>query len=160
MGVTRYLLSWTLLITTAWTWPCAAAGDSMETPTFGSGLPYSRLYADADGVSHFDDGELPLSVENYSPPANPMAIHAFQDTQSATFVLLRKGVFEDWHPVPRRQYAVIVSGRVEVTASDGEKRQFGPGMMVLLEDTTGKGHRTRVVGDEDNLTLMIAVGSE
>ena len=132
----------------------------METQSPTSALSYARLYEDADGVSHFDDGELQLSLENYAPPANPIAVHALQNPGTATFVLLPKGAFEDWHPAPRRQFAVIMRGVVEVTAGDNEKRQVGPGMIVLLEDTTGKGHRTRVVGDEDSLTLMVSVGSE
>jgi oxalate decarboxylase/phosphoglucose isomerase-like protein (cupin superfamily) len=30
---------------------------------------------------------------------------------------------------------------------DGVVRQFGPGDIILLEDTWGKGHRTRNIGD-------------
>jgi quercetin dioxygenase-like cupin family protein len=47
----------------------------------------------------------------------------------------------DWHAhVPRRQWVIVLSGRVEVTTSDGERRQFGPGAFVLVEDIVGKGH--------------------
>ena len=123
-------------------------------------IPIARLYMDSEGVSHYDDSELPMSIEDYAPPANPIAIHAFKGADTATFVLLPVGAFEDWHPAPRRQYAVIVKGVVEVTAGDGDARQFGPGDVVLLEDTAGTGHQTRVVGEEESLTLMIAVDNE
>lgn len=135
---------------------CFAEEDSTQSPV----LSYARLYVDAEGVSHFDDHELQLSLEDYSPPANPIAVHALKNADTATFVLLPIGANEDWHPVPTRQFAVIMKGVVEVTAGDDEKRRFGPGMIVLLEDTTGTGHRTRVVGDEESLTLMIAVESK
>ena len=102
-------------------------------------VAYAKLWVDADGVSHFDDDELEMALEDYSPPANPIAVHAIANADTATFVLLPVGAFEDWHPAPRRQYAVIMKGVVEVTAGDGEKRRFGPGMVVLLEDTTGDG---------------------
>jgi len=46
-----------------------------------------------------------------------------------------------------------LSGTVEVTASDGESRRFGPGSLALLEDTRGKGHSTRVL-DEDVVMLV------
>ena len=36
---------------------------------------------------------------------------------------------------------------VAVTASDGERRAFKAGDVVLVEDTTGKGHLTRMSGD-------------
>jgi hypothetical protein len=39
-----------------------------------------------------------------------------------------------------------MSGELEVEVSDGEIRRFSAGSLVLLEDTTGKGHLTRVVG--------------
>jgi hypothetical protein len=46
-----------------------------------------------------------------------------------------------------------LSGTVEVTASDGESRRFGPGSLVLLEDTHGKGHSTQIL-DEDAVMLV------
>ena len=135
----------------------AHAAESESTTTPINTLTYVHLYEDADGISHFGEGSLPLKLEDYSPPTNPMAIHALAKVASATFVLLEKGTDEDWHPVPRRQFAIIMRGAVEVTASDGETRQFRPGDILLLEDIKGKGHQTRVIGDEENLTLMVAV---
>ncbi|MDJ0926493.1 MAG: cupin domain-containing protein [Gammaproteobacteria bacterium] len=122
-----------------------------------SQLGYTRMYTDADGVSHFDEGELALSLENYAPPASPIAIHRMAEADGATLVFMPAGSFEDWHPAPRRQFAFLLSGTVEVTVSDGETRRFEPGSIVLLEDTTGKGHQTRIVGDEDHLSVMVPV---
>jgi hypothetical protein len=34
-----------------------------------------------------------------------------------------------------------------VTASDGQTRRFGPQSLLLVEDMTGKGHKSRVVSD-------------
>ena len=135
---------------------------AQDTRMIGAPVPtldYARLYVDAEGVSHFDDGTLMLSVQNYAPPANPIAIHAFENLDSATFVFLPQGAAEDWHPAPRRQFAIITQGTVEVTAGDGEARRFGPGDIVLLEDTTGTGHQTRVIGDQGNLSIMVAAGN-
>jgi hypothetical protein len=36
-------------------------------------------------------------------------------------------------------------------------RQFGPGSIVLLDDTTGKGHQTRVVGRSDHIAAVIPI---
>jgi len=128
------------------------SGD-ISAPT----LSYARLYVDTEGVSHFGEAELQLSLEDYSPPVNPIAVHALTNSGSATLVFLPQGASEDWHPAPRRQFAIIVRGAVEVTAGDGEARRFSPGDIVLLEDTAGIGHQTRVVGDEGNLTVMVAL---
>jgi hypothetical protein len=51
----------------------------------------------------------------------------------------------------------MLRGEVEVTASDGETRRFSPGGLLLVEDTTGKGHSTRVVGGEGFLLVGIAL---
>ena len=47
-------------------------------------------------------------------------------------------------------------GEYEVTASDGEVRCFPVGSLLLLEDTTGKGHASRIVGG-DVLVLAVAL---
>src|SRR5688500_396504 len=51
-----------------------------------------------------------------------------------------------WHPAPRRQLYLQLSGTLEVRVSDGRVRQFSPNSLILLEDTTGKGHCARVLG--------------
>jgi hypothetical protein len=35
---------------------------------------YVRLYADADGESHFSDEEMELRLVNFAPPAQPFKI--------------------------------------------------------------------------------------
>ena len=42
-------------------------------------------------------------------------------------------------------------------SGEGEVRTFEPGAAVLLEDTTGVGHRTRVVGDEPWLAIVVVL---
>ena len=39
--------------------------------------------------------------------------------------------------------------------TDGEVRRLGAGDVALLEDVSGKGHRTRVVGDRDGLGVFV-----
>ena len=34
-------------------------------------------------------------------------------------------------------------------------RQFGPGSVILMDDTTGKGHITRVPGKVDHVAIAI-----
>ena len=48
-----------------------------------------------------------------------------------------------------------ILGTVEVTVSDGEVRQFGPGSVALLEDTVGKGHVTHAVSDHGAEAMFI-----
>src|SRR5437870_989233 len=59
---------------------------------------------------------------------------------------LRLTYTSDWHPAPRRQFVVLLTGAVEVTVSDGETRPFGPGSVFLVEDIAGAGRREPVGG--------------
>ena len=53
-----------------------------------------------------------------------------------------------------------LQGVLEIEASDGEVRQFGAGTVMLVEDRTGKGHRTRVVSTEDRMSVFVALDGE
>ena len=135
----------------------SVADDSMATDESAPTISYARMYVDDQDVSHFDDAELPMAFEDYAPPANPIAVHALENVDGATIIQIDGGAFENWHPAPRRQFAFILQGVGEVTVGDGEARRFSPGDVVLLEDTTGRGHTTRVVSEEDHIALMVPV---
>ncbi len=61
----------------------------------------------------------------------------------------------DRHRAPRRQFIVHLEGEVEVEASDGERRRFGPGDVVLVEDVAGRGHVTRALSTGPRRTLYL-----
>jgi hypothetical protein len=44
-----------------------------------------------------------------------------------------------------------------VTASDGAVRRFAAGSVLLTDDTTGKGHTTRVSSEDDVLLVAVAL---
>jgi hypothetical protein len=117
---------------------------------------YVRLYADGDGQSHFADEEMELRPVNFAPPAPPLNLSAFIATKQMAFVTAPAGWFGDWHPAPHRQFFFYLAGEVEVRASDGEVRRLGPGDTWLVEDTTGKGHTTRVIRDNVVAVVQLA----
>ena len=116
---------------------------------------YTRLFADADGESHFEDVEAELSSVEFAPTAPPLEICELGATQHAAFFGARAGWSGDWHPAAARNLFVVISGKWEVEASDGVTKRFGPHSVLLVEDTTGKGHRSRVVSDEGFLALLV-----
>lgn len=112
-----------------------------------------HLYTGDDGESHFEDLELDMAAD----AAGVLAT----ETRNSAGVLFNTwpvGHDLDWHPAPRRQYVAILSGRVEFEIGDGTKRQFGPGDVLLADDLTGHGHRTRVVGDQPRNAMVVPVG--
>ncbi len=140
----------------------ASRADPARTTSRPHTLHYVHLYSDAHGVSHFRDEELTLHSQG--PAAGdsralsaPEALISYQlsDVPGATLLLLKRGAVEDWHKAPRRMYLIVVQGMSEVTTSDGEVRRFGLGSVLLVDDTTGKGHITRAVGKVDHVALTI-----
>jgi hypothetical protein len=118
-------------------------------------MTYARIYADAAGESHFEDVVAPLAPVDYAPPAPPVNLSAPEPARAFVFMSAPPGWDGDWHPTPRRQIVFYLAGEVEVEASDGEARRFGPGGVTLGEDTTGKGHRSRVVGEVEALLAVV-----
>ena len=112
-------------------------------------MRYFHLYAGDDGQSHWRDIDVPLAERRFAPPAAAILI---SDTEAATGVLFLRlvaGWNEPAHPTPICQTLICRTGRVRVTASDGEAREIGPGDVWRMEDTHGAGHHTEVIGDED-----------
>jgi hypothetical protein len=106
-----------------------------------------RLFADSEGESHFTASSIDLASSNFAPPAPPLEVSAIVDARHG-FLRAPPGWFGDWHPSPARQFMCLLSGTLEVSVSDGETRQITPGTIVLLEDTAGRGHATRVVSEQ------------
>lgn len=118
-------------------------------------LAHTRLYADEHGESHFEDIEIDLTLTDYAPPAAPLGLSSFTPATQFGFMNAPAGWSSDWHPATARNVFFVLSGEWEVTASDGETRRFGAGCVLLLEDTAGKGHSSRVVSAIDSLAAMV-----
>ena len=118
-------------------------------------MKYTRLYADADGESHFEDVEVRMEEAIFAPPAPPLKLSEFMSSSRFCFLGADPGWSGDWHPAPKRQFMLYIQGEVEVEVSDGEIRRFGPGSVILAEDITGKGHRSWVVGDQEVLLAVV-----
>jgi hypothetical protein len=106
-----------------------------------------RIFADSEGNSHFGTASIDLFDVDFAPPAPRAEVSEIVDAKHG-FLRMRSGWFGDWHPAPARQVMCLLQGEVEVEVSDGETRRASPGMIVLVEDTEGPGHTTRVVSEE------------
>jgi len=118
-------------------------------------MQYVRVYTDATGETHFEQMGLSFTSADYAPPAPPIDVSTFGPAAAYGFLRVRSGWYGDWHPVPRRQLHVYLASELELEVSDGEVRTLRPGDVVLVEDTTGRGHISRVVGEADMLIAVI-----
>ena len=118
-------------------------------------MKITRLYSDKNGESHFEDIDIPLDDSG--------DIGSLSKTLPVTGMILREnpGDYDyDWHPAPQKQYIVMLEGMLEVEVSDGEKRSFPPGDILLVEDIDGKGHKSRVTDGKPRKSLFIKIGEK
>jgi hypothetical protein len=111
-----------------------------------------NLYEDADGISHFRDVEIDWVDERHSSKLSA--------TLPASGIIFREtsGDYDlDWHPAPRRQYIINLDAGVQITASDGETRIIGAGEVLLVEDTTGKGHLSKAVDGKMRRWIFVPI---
>lgn len=117
-------------------------------------LKYVRLYTDSVGETHFEDKVINLDELDFAPPAPPIHTSELMSSTSYGFLSVLPGWESEWHPTPKRQFMIYISGIIEAEVSDGEIRQFGPGSITLIEDTFGKGHKSKAVGN-DKIVLAV-----
>jgi len=116
---------------------------------------FVRLHADENGGSHMDALEIPIGSSGFAPPAPPMGVSSMEPAEGWRFLQLPAGWVGDWHPSPVRMWIFCLQGEMEFQTSDGGVFRAEAGSTMFLEDTTGAGHRSRVIGNRD--ALLVAV---
>lgn len=120
-------------------------------------MRYTQIVSDKTGETHFEQATVELNEADYRPPAPLLFVsHAYQ-ANGLQFVRLPSGWAGDSINPPRRQFVICLKGEIEVTSSDGKRHSFGPGDAVLMDDVSGKGHRTRVKGADECVVAVIPV---
>ncbi len=98
----------------------------------------TRIYADENGESHFEEVKKKLYDKG--------SIGFLSEMEEAIGIVFRKVKSDydyDFHQAPNRQYIILQDGEIEIETSSGESRKFVQGDILLVEDTVGKGHKTR-----------------
>jgi hypothetical protein len=112
-----------------------------------SAVRCSRIVSEDGGPSRFEDVDVPLVPVAYAPPAPAFELSEAIGASAMLLSTMPAGYTSDWHPSPARQWFLLLAGELEVETGVGETRRVTAGDAVLVEDVTGPGHRTRVVGD-------------
>lgn len=112
----------------------------------------TRVYSDINGESHFEDIKLPLSDAG--------DIGSLSEGIPAKNVIFRKvkPFYDyDFHNAPQKQFIILLDGEIEIETSLGEKRVFKGGDILLMEDTQGKGHKTKNLRDIERKSIFITL---
>ena len=109
----------------------------------------TRLFTGPDNLTHAEEMEAKFTASGNGEGFKLLPITGAELRRAPA------GRLSDWHVGPRKQYVITLSGHGELEVAGGKKIPVGPGHIELVEDTTGKGHITKVTGTEDRITLFL-----
>lgn len=112
-------------------------------------MKYARLYADQDGESHFEDVGIDFDPADLVPPTPPVGLSEMMAAEHVGFLSFPPGWKGGFQAAPSSMILFVLKGEVEITASDGVSRSFPRGSVFSVEDTEGKGHAMRVMGEDE-----------
>lgn len=112
----------------------------------------TRIYADEVGDSHFEDVIIQLSDKG-----DVGLLSEYITAKSVQFRENKPDYNWDFHHAPARQFIILLDGEIEIETSLGEKRRFKGGDILLVEDTTGKGHRTKNITQQIRKSIFIQI---
>jgi quercetin dioxygenase-like cupin family protein len=102
-----------------------------------------RIWTNEGKASSFEEGYLSLP--------HGKAGDAIGEVFAAASVSFRETQPKDalaWHDAPTHQLVLTLGGTLQFETRDGTTFIIRPGDVLLAEDTTGSGHRWRLIGDE------------
>ncbi|HBZ97230.1 MAG: hypothetical protein CMJ41_07530 [Phycisphaerae bacterium] len=106
-------------------------------------IPIIRLYTGEDGESHFETTTMDMHAHG-----DVVTMSDLMDCHEVQFAETSSGGGYDWHTAPRRQFVITLSGTLEFENRAGDTQLIKPGDILLAEDTTGGGHKWRLVDDQ------------
>ena len=112
----------------------------------------TKIYNDQNGDSHFED--LSIKLKDAGP------IGFLSEAVPAKEIIFREvspSYDFDFHNAPQRQYIILLDGEIEIETSLGETRRFKGGDILLVEDTEGKGHKTKNLEAINRKSIFIPI---
>ena len=117
----------------------------------------TEIFADGDGQTHFRKIEIEFEMREFAPPSMPVQVSKEFSTTSSLFMMAPPGWDKEYHPTPRKQLCVMLSGALSVTATDGETIHMGPGDVLLVNDMASGGHLSQILSKEDASFLFVGL---
>ncbi|KTB55175.1 hypothetical protein [Pseudomonas syringae] len=121
-------------IAAAFVLPVSSAYAAKPPIVVTEGIKAFRLCTGPDNLSHVIEG----SIDQKEMTA-VSALHFKETPAHSTY---------DWHAAPEEQYVITLSGTLEFSTTGGENFVLHPGEVLLAQDTTGPGHRWKLIDDQ------------
>lgn len=113
-------------------------------------MKITHLYTGTDSHSYFEELNIELNNEN------PLGFYSKKfPAENILFRESPAGAQLDWHNAPQKQYIIYLEGEFEVTTSLGDNKIFTSGDILLANDLTGKGHRTKALTAGKTVVIIV-----
>jgi hypothetical protein len=132
----------------------AEADSLMED--FGDILKMYHLFSGSDGRSHIAEMPVPLGRT-----ASDLVTYFDRPVQKFTIGYYPDGASKDFHYAGHKNLLIYLQGTQIITTGDGKDYLLKPGMVVLADHWTGKGHTFRCVAKTRKkacVLLQVTVG--
>lgn len=129
-------------MTGAPTWPalCVYALPDGGSRLIDLTLPVTHKVTAADGTSHWE-GVAAASQWGLAGSGSSSTHH-------------------EWHTCGQAGLSITLRGHWEIEASDGTRRALAPGDVLVMLDTTGQGHRSWPLDDNDTMVIGVGLGAD
>jgi hypothetical protein len=117
----------------------------------------ARIYADDAGETHLADYEFPFEAQGDNGQVRMRGLLDVPTGKLGIHDVLEKAPSADFHSTSPRKLIAVLRGTFEISASDGDRRRFGPGDILLTDDLNSKGHAFQDVGTDTLLTVIAEI---
>lgn len=110
----------------------------------------TKLSYKEDGESYFE--QVAVSTQNIK------SLGKYSDQIKVQDLYFRNSLAADaydFHTAPQKQYIIYLSGSAEIETSEGDKKLFKAGDILLAADTFGKGHKSTITKNGKALVITL-----
>ena len=129
----------------------ALEGDAPDAA--GAGIDYLHNREDTGGRSFCTPAHLPYLYGGPSGVVTPEL-----PLVGISYAYAAADLDYEWHPAPRRQLVLVLSGGIAMTYGSGQQSQVTAGNFLVGEDTDGQGHISRAVDGAARFSIFAHLG--
>jgi uncharacterized cupin superfamily protein len=123
-------------------------------------MKVTEIFADDRGETHFRAVEIDFETRAFAPPSLPVQVSAEIPSTTSLFMIAPPGWDKEYHATPRKQFCIMLQGKLSVEATDGQSIEMGPGDVLLVNDAESKGHLSTIQGDQNAVFIFVGFDGE
>ncbi len=120
----------------------------------------TEIFADDQGETHFRAVQIDFETRAFAPPSLPVQVSADIPSTTSLFMIAPPGWDKEYHATPRKQFCIMLRGKLKVEATDGESIEMGPGDVLLVNDAESKGHLSTIQGNQNAAFIFVGFEEE